>query len=289
MSSTPLLSHRPCGAVLGAFAFFAVVFTPLSSLAQAPLTISAPFTSHSPVADGFINTIEYSPGLTVDFVGDVNPGRFWIGSNKLSATPDDLSFTMYAAHTATTLFLAYHVNDQFIDNQASDADAPFLNDAVEVFLDSDRVSNDFLPGSKEGFQIISDVLGDKFTAASGFTNADWTAAARLVPGGYNIEFAIPLSLLDTVDGSGFAAAKTGDVLRFNAAVDDNDQLVRAQTAQGVLWRADSGASPFGTREPGWVVDLALTPAVPEPGSLCLLLSAGISSLGLALHRRRPRL
>ncbi len=238
----------------------------ISEAQTGALTIKAPFAYTSPVCDGFISPGEYGLGLFVDMSDNVNPGLFWKFTNRTTATHSDLSYTIYSAHTLSTLFIAFAVSDQFIDDQIADANLPFRNDSVELFLDADRVSNDlnplqtnFAPGTKEGFQIISDVLGNKYSAASDFTNADWTVATQRTADGYVIEFAIPLNLLDTLDGPGFIPATTGSIIRFNAVVNDNDSFVSAQTGVSILWRPADGESPYREGEPGWAVDLALTP------------------------------
>jgi hypothetical protein len=80
-----------------------------------------------------------------------------------------LSVRLSAAHTSTSLFLAFDVRDQYVRAEESDATAPWYNDGVELFLDGDRVANDYIPvtelpaGTREGFQLIADVLGHRLT------------------------------------------------------------------------------------------------------------------------------
>ncbi|HEV3122831.1 MAG TPA: sigma-70 family RNA polymerase sigma factor, partial [Isosphaeraceae bacterium] len=212
--------------------------------------LEAPLAATSPVADGVISKGEYGPPWEIDCSDDKNPGREFANLNASGIKPavlrraksgDDLSYRVYAAHTAKSLFLAFAVRDQVIDAQKSGEGRPFTNDCVEIFLDGDRVPNDFRGGvdvgngGREGFQLLADTADHKLTVGSGLKNSDWTVGSSRTPDGYVIEFEIPLELIDTVDGPGFAAAKSGSVLRFNAAVTDNDQAINLQTYYSVLW------------------------------------------------------
>src|SRR5262249_25947722 len=157
------------------------------------------------------------------------------------------------------------------------AATPFFNDDAEIFIDGDRVSNDFVPptrtGSKEGFQILSDTLGNKVTSAGGaFTNANWSVATSLVTGGYTMGFQVPLSLIDTQDGAGFTPAGPGSLLRFNAANTDNDHVISGQEKYAVLWK-DGFTGPYFDGEPSWLVDLFLDNGTNPSSSAPLLLRA----------------
>ena len=111
-----------------------------------PPRIDAPFLARSPVADGRIEPGEYGAddGFAFDFTRDRNPGRFYIFDDKTGSTKDqaDLSARIFAAHTSTALFLAVRVRDQFVRADPVAANAPFLNDSVDLYLDGDRVPND---------------------------------------------------------------------------------------------------------------------------------------------------
>jgi len=219
------------------------------------------------------NLTAYGTPLAVDYTGDTNPGRVFGTAVTGSA---DLSAQVYTAYTSTMLVVAVQVTDEFIDAQTADAAAPYANDSVELFIDADRAANDFVPpnriGGREGFQIISDTLGNKLTSGAGLSNSDWSVTTSLVTGGYVIQFFIPLTLLDTQDGPGVTPAGPGSNLRFNLAVTDNDAAVSAQQTYGVLWR-NGNTLPFGDGEPAWVVDLALDNGSPVSSSAPLLLTA----------------
>ena len=98
--------------------------------------------------------------------------------------------------------------------------------------------------SREGFQLLVDAAGHKFTTATDFTNADWKAATRRTPDGYIVEIEVPLALIDVKDGPAFQAAGPGDVLNFALAATDNDAEVRQQTTYAYL------RTPTATRRPG---------------------------------------
>jgi WD40 repeat protein len=248
--------------------------------AEHVLVIDAPLKSRSPVADGKVTDLEYGPPLKVDFTTDRNPGRLTIVNptgRKWSetVTPTDLSFDLYAAHTVRSLFLAIRVTDDFIDDQDEPDGQVFWNDGVELFVDGDRVPNDYLlsggpakRGSREGFQILADARGRQQTFSNDFTNRDWKVATTRRPDGYVVEFEIPLALIDTADGAAYFPASTGSFLWFDAAVTDNDSPVHGQQDYGSLWLAGpagtSGRSPAMLGEKGWRVGLSLSG--PRPGS-----------------------
>jgi WD40 repeat protein len=239
------------------------------------LLLDAPLAERSPLADGKIGAGEYGPPLQVDYATTRNPGRLIIFNaegRKWSPTvpPQDLSFALYAAHTQRSLFLAFRVTDDFIDDEPEDNGVVFFNDCVELFIDGDRVPNDFGPGGdpakgagREGFQIIADARGRQFTKSADFTNGDWRVGTSRLADGYIIEFEIPLSLIDTSDGAPYTPATTGSFLWFNAAVTDNDSNVHTQEDYGPLWQVGpagiGGQSPAALGEKGWRVGLSLTP------------------------------
>ena len=137
-----------------------------------PPQIDAPYQPESPVADGLISSGEYGDGdgFAFDFADDRNPGRSYLFEEATHATkdPSDLSVRMHAAHTKTALFLAFQVRDQHIQADPVVAKIPYKNDGVELFLDGDRIPNDLTVvttlGNLEGFQLIADVLGNRYCA-----------------------------------------------------------------------------------------------------------------------------
>ena len=164
--------------------------------------------------------------------------------------------------------MAFRVHDDFIDDEEEPDGRVFLNDGVELFFDGDRVPNDFsiVPGpkrgaSREGFQLLSDSLGRQMTVADDFTNNDWKAATTRLPDGYIVEFEVPLSLIDTSDGSEYAPATTGSFIGFNAAVNDNDSAIHAREDYGTLWMVgppDLVSCPAIRGETSWRVGLSLS-------------------------------
>jgi Ca2+-binding RTX toxin-like protein len=226
----------------------------------------------------------YAGGDPIRFAGaDANPGRVAIGT---VSNDRDLFAEVFSTYTSTDLWIAVRVQDDFIDAQAGDAATPFLNDSVELFIDGDRAANDFTAGgNNEGFQLIADSLGNKFTSAGGaFTNANWSVATTTFSGnfvGYSIEFRIPLSLIDTQDGAGFTAAGPGSNLRFNVAITDNDAAVSAQQAYGILWR-NGTQLPAAAGESAWVADLYLDNFAAVSSTAPFLLSAPLRTTAMTL-------
>ena len=174
----------------------------------------------------------------------------------------DLSLTVYVVYTDTSLCFAFRVVDQFVDAQEEDAETANQNDGVEVFIDGDRAVGDFGQGwgrdgkafgygSREGFQLLVDAAGHKFTTATDFTNADWKAATRRTSDGYIIEIEVPLALIDVKDGPAFQAAGPGAVLNFALAATDNDAEVRQQTTYAYLRTPSANAPPWLGREAAW--------------------------------------
>jgi hypothetical protein len=236
-----------------------------------PPRINAPYRPESPVADGRIGPGEYGDGegFAFDFAADRNPGRSYLFDETTRATkdPSDLSVRMHAAHTSTALFLAFRVRDQSVQADPVAAKVPYLNDGVELFLDGDRMPNDLTPvtyrGNLEGFQIIADALGNRFSSAPTVGNTRWKVGTSRSEDGYVIEFQIPLDLIDTQDGPGFRPATTGSELRMNVGINDIDQAINQQTFYGMLWAEDRLWSPLLGGEDFWPVALRLVPA-PKP-------------------------
>jgi tetratricopeptide (TPR) repeat protein len=234
----------------------------------APPVIEAPFRAVAPVADGRLGTGEYGAPFEVTFTDDGNPGILWLFDSRLpdkTKTPDDLSFRIFAAHTATSLYVAFEVRDQYVRAEESDGSAPWFNDSIELFLDGDQVANDYVPiavgsqGTREGFHLVADALGHRYTFAGDLTNDDWRAVAGRTEGGYVIEFEIPLSLIDTQDGPGKRPAATGSTLFINACVNDNDTSLSKQSYFGMLWSDHPWVKPNIGGEDFWPVRLRLTP------------------------------
>ena len=243
----------------------------LAGLPAAPLTIDAPFRAEGPVADGKIEPAEYGPGLSVDFTSEENPGRVSVVAGNILNMPDitkpdpaDLSFRMFASHDQSSLFIAFEVRDQFLDDGPERSRA-FENDHVAIHINGDLTPNDFSDflgrlGNREGFQIIADVGGQQYTAATDFTNDDWFVSSRRTDDGYIIEFEIPLGLIDTQDGPGYSPASTGSFLLMNLNLGDNDRVFVAQEAYATLWNpGEAGClSLFIAGEDSWCVGLRLT-------------------------------
>jgi len=236
-----------------------------------PPRIDAPYRPESPVADGRISPGEYGEGggFAFDFADDRNPGRSYVFDETTRATkdPSDLSVRMHAVHTSTALFLAFRVRDQSVQADPLAAKVPFNNDGVEIFLDGDRTPNDLTRvapyGNLEGFQIISDVLGNRLCSSRAVGDTRWKVGTARTADGYVIEFEIPLDLIDTQDGPGFRPAATGSELRMNVAIDDIDEAITKQTFHGMLWAEDRLWSPLMGGEDFWPVALRLVPA-PKP-------------------------
>ena len=178
-----------------------------------------------PSADGRIEEGEYGPVIEVDFTTTENPGRLmrlesetWASATK---RPDDLSFSVAAAHTKDALYLAFAVRDQFLDDQDEDSSRPNNNDGVDLYINGDLAANDqsyvmSSGGNREGFQLLCDVAGHRKTTGLGLSNDDWSAATGRTEDGYVIEFVIPLKLIDTKDGPGEEPPSTGSFLLMNA-------------------------------------------------------------------------
>ena len=97
--------------------------------------------------------------------------------------------------------------------------------------------------------------------------------AGLIPGGYAMEFAIPLSLINTVNAPGDVPAGPGSQIKFNVAGVDDDVSNGTQQRYGVLWEPSPGTSPFLSGEAAWVADLYLNNGQPANSSAPLLVNA----------------
>jgi hypothetical protein len=212
--------------------------------------------------------IDPSPLIT----GDANPGRSYrtVSMTTTSKEPSDLSARLFAAHSGSSLFVAARVRDQYVRCDPVARAAPELNDAVEVFLDGDRVANDYTPasgstwrGNREGLRLIADSQGNRTCRAPALGKAGWKVGSSRTVDGYIVEFEIPLDLIDTQDGPGSRPAPTGSELRINVAIIDVDEAVNKQTFCGILWSEERLCSPGLQGEDIWPVALRLTPAPPQ--------------------------
>jgi hypothetical protein len=271
-------------------------------------TVQAPYQTVSPAADGSIGAGEYSYSLFLSFVDRENPGYPWPSLDHMCPTvcdlddgspeamgDDDLSATMYLAHTDEYLFLGFDVTDGFLDYDGIGAANAFKNDAVELYIDADADGLD-AHGSTTGVFENMQIVADASDGAGGpaltvddmeFNNrfvdhaepvavptanpaaGEWYSAGLVhSETNYVVEFQIPLASLDVEDGDGFTAASTGNTLRFTAVIDDNDYEGSAgQDTYGELWYIEGDTrSNWGGAEDNWVVGLELSPAVvTNPG------------------------
>jgi tetratricopeptide (TPR) repeat protein len=243
-----------------------------------PPRIDAPFQARSPVADGRIEPGEYNDGEGVyfDFAKDPNPSGSYLNDEKLRALqrikdPSDLSVQMHTVHTATVLFLAFRVRDQFV-RVAPATHTPWQNDCIEVYLDGDRVANDMTPtsasntGNREGFRVAADALGNQYSGTADVGDTLWKVGVSRTEDGYAIEFEVPLDLIDTQDGRGFRPATTGCELRMNVSILDYDEPANQPPSYGVLWSEDRQWDLAHGGEDFWPVALRLTPG---PGTVAL--------------------
>jgi serine/threonine protein kinase len=235
--------------------------------AGGPPLIVAPLQPNAPTLDGRIGEGEYldAEGFAFDLTTPGNPG---ISSLLEATTPEtkdatDLAIRVHAAHTDSALFLAFKVKDQYIRADTIASNASFLNDAVEVFIDGDRVPNDLngieFNGNHEGFQLIADTLGNQYSVAKGMDKARWKTAASRTDDGYIVEFEIPLALIDTKDGPEFVPAATGSDFYMNIGVPDIDDAISKQTFYGILWSDSRMWSPLMGGEDFWPAILRLAP------------------------------
>jgi hypothetical protein len=244
-------------------------------------TLYAEYVRTTPLLDGVIGPKEYGSPVAINWAegstrtafehnlsdptkspipGDLTTAP-WVTDSTTSKTRADLSMEAYAAYTKTSLFLAFKVHDQFVDAQEVDAEMPFWNDSIELFIDADHVANDFFPtsGTSEGFQLIVDAAGHQYTKSS-FTDADWRAVARRTADGYAVEIEIPLALIDTKDGPGAVPAGPGTLLHFAMAINDNDENVSKQACYAYLRTPKQTNSPYFGREPCWTFGIKLEPS-----------------------------
>jgi tetratricopeptide (TPR) repeat protein len=223
------------------------------------LRLQVPFRTKSPMADGKIERDEYGPPLAIDFSDDKNPGRDVVYAPNPAKSGDDLSAELYLAYTRDDLFVAVKVRDDvLIDNPDL---SPSLNDAVELFIDGDRLDGDLNSrenvGSPEGFQAGTSATGRKYGTGIGTSDRDFVVKTSSFRGGYIVEFRIPLANIDVDDGAEVTPPGPGSTLRFNLAIVDNDEQVSRQQRYAVLWSEDRTKSPFMAGEGSWSVDLHL--------------------------------
>ena len=235
-------------------------------------TLVAIYSKPSPITDGIIGPNEYGSGVLIQWTADNTLVGFEhrFSDPATNKAPDDLEVTMHAAYTDTSLFFAFRVRDQFVDAQEVDRDTPHMNDGVEIFLDGDRVPNDFDTSPQEigssgkmvpseGFQLLVDAAGHPYTRCRNyFSDADWKRAAKRTADGYVIEVEIPLALIDTKDGPGVVPPRPGSEFNLALAFTDNDTEARQQMSYAYLRTNSTTISPFFGGESTWSLAVRLS-------------------------------
>src|SRR5262249_25909134 len=155
----------------------------------------------------------------------------------------------------TDLYIGFRVNDNIV---VADPNAFILNnDEMEVFVGGNRNDPHFIPSDRSGdngaFQLLADLAGHTAITGAGISSSNWSVQTGLIPGGYAMQFDIPLSLINTAS-SGFSAAGPGSLLKFDVGTGDNDNTNSAEERYGVLWRNDADISPYISGEASWAAD-----------------------------------
>jgi hypothetical protein len=247
--------------------------------------VAAPLMSgSSPVTDGQIQPGEYANTCFFSYADRENPGNPYPGLDTIDASGDaDVSLMLHIAHTDQYLFMGFEVTDEFLD--LDEGVNAFTNDSVELFINSDIVPDDFNPdtvglnNNAEGWQMVADPAGEGDIELNNRTSAttvflipadpasppaeeEVATAGLTTDTGWVVEWQIPLITLDTEsdDADTITPAKTGDVMLFNAVINDNDVLGAAgQDTHAMLWVVeDDPRSPYGGGENIWMVPLMLT-------------------------------
>ncbi len=195
-------------------------------------------------------------------------------------------------HTSSALHLAFRVFDDVLDIQEDDWDTPWENDAIELFINADNDPEDLTPADRtstpEGFQIISDAIGNKLRAE----DIPFDVGTKLLNDGYVIEFRVPFTSMDSKSGAGVAHPSTGSILGLEVGTTDNDRdLSDNQDTYGRLFRLESESSGYGCGEPCWHVGLELSSAVLKGDfdANGLLEEADITALSLEVQKPSPNL
>ncbi|MHB1557348.1 MAG: beta strand repeat-containing protein, partial [Isosphaeraceae bacterium] len=211
--------------------------------------------------------------LFVSFLGDTNPGRFAPGLGSVNSDTQ-FSYEMFTGYTSTDLYVSFRVNDNIV--VANPTSSPIFNNDMELFVGGNRNDPNFTPSNRSGdngaFQILSDTLGH--TASTGVSTSSWSVQAALIPGGYAMEFTIPLGLINTSSGPGIVPAGPGSLLKFDVGSVVNDYwAANSQQRYAILWRNNSDFSPFLSGESSWAVDLYLNNGQPSGSTAPLLVDA----------------
>ena len=207
--------------------------------------MTAVYTDSPPAIDGVLGPGEWADAIPVHVKFNKpaqNPGRVWgRGTRPQSSVPenqDDLSFSVRTMYDDDNVYIAVDVADDIVVHDGPDdfvcngvdqgLAQPWWDDDVELFFDGDLVDNDIRqifggPGgpNAEGFQVLMDVNGDALTQA-GPDFIDWEGAPGMRPRGFLIEFRVALKSIDTIDGVEIDHPGPGSLIRFSAAVQDDE-------------------------------------------------------------------
>jgi serine/threonine protein kinase len=211
-----------------------------------------PYKAKAPVLNGRIEPDEYGPALAIDVTDHSPLGHVYWGS---VSSPQDFFAWMWTAYTPTDLFIAFLVRDDHVLCEPGRTGTN-ANDGISLFLDGDGMGNDWKFGARgkitanpEGFSL------DIHQAEDVSTRADPSRSDSIlkpVPGGYVVEFRVPLAAIDTLDGPGERPLAAGSTMNFEAIIHDRDGPGRDEAFID-LW--PSSTSPY--RLERWEIKLHL--------------------------------
>ncbi len=227
----------------------------------------------TPTTDGKISEGEYEGALRVEIDGltpDENPG--WNPYNKKSIAKDDLSFTLLVGHDGKCLYVAFDITD----NSICSDNVPYPrgrymgvweDDCAEICLDGDLDRDAITEGSRRGdalgdedwqegfvphYGIPDDVYFDDGHGAYGTGDGEWFARTRLLDEQHwQVEYRVPFTLIDTKNGPGIKPAKPGDLIGFNAMINDDDH--GGAREQQVSWNGMNHENQLYLQQSAWLI------------------------------------
>lgn len=197
-----------------------------------PKSASCPTLAAAPVVDGVVDAAEWVGAGSLDFPRGDRVGN-WLATWR---GPDDCSGGLRLGHHQGWLYLAAQVRDDGRGISASDPEAAWNRDAIELFFDL-RPDRDWQEDGygKQGGQLMIGLPagegaplvrnGGGHLAVAGRVRSAWKA----LPGGWSLEVAIPLDAT-------LAGLRPGAVLGFGAALNDADDAAGARVR--LFWAGD---------------------------------------------------
>lgn len=269
--ASPIRANAAAKAVLGVFCLALVAGCATSDKGERGDTTQFDFAvtrlKNAPLIDGRIEPEEYAGALSFTITGTdpgEAPGISLLTGDRLP--PEDVSYRVHLGHDGSALFVAVAVRDDSLVSPPSagffrDDPRLFFGDGVLLLIDSDldstrrfeafeRADGNMEADAAEGLAVAFRIPHPEDPVIPPDGRGVDVFGRRTGPQLYHVEFRVPFSLLDTLDGPESRNLRTGDVVGFNLIVFDEDATETVQEA--LAWVAGRTGENWAEGPYEWV-------------------------------------